>query len=136
MLNPSSTGTELLIPFLAAGVLNIGIVTGPVGARAKVEETSRPGGDTDEDMDNDARELRVVVAVCKTTGLGTDVSTERKKIETFHLRWTVCGVACIAESPTHLTRRREATMFHPIVDSHSLAGVAQVVGRFDTRTTP
>jgi len=70
MLNPSSTGTELLIPFLAAGVLNIGIVTGPVGARAKVEETSRPGGDTDEDMDNDARELRVVVAVCKTTGDG------------------------------------------------------------------
>ena len=136
MLDPSSTGTELLIPFLAAGVLSIGIAMGPVGARAKVEETSRPGGDTDEDMDNDARELRVVVAVCKTTGLGTDVSTERKKIQTFHLRWTVCGVACVAESPTYLSRRREATMFRPIVDSHSLAGVAQVVGGFDTRTMP
>lgn len=79
ILDPSSTGTELLIPFLIAVVPRTGIATGPVGARAKVEETSGHGGDTDEDIDNEARELRVVVAVCNTTGLGTGVSTERKK---------------------------------------------------------
>lgn len=75
ILDPSSTGTELLIPCFITVVPRTGIATGPVGARAKVEETSGPG-DTDEDMDNEARELRVVVAVCSTTGLGTGVSTE------------------------------------------------------------
>ena len=76
MLDPSSTGTEPLIPFFIAVVPRTGIATGPVGARVKVEETSGPGGDTDEDMDSEARELRVVDAVCSTTGLGTGVSTK------------------------------------------------------------
>jgi len=136
MLVPSSTGTELLMPLLIAVVPRTGIATGPVGARAKVEETSGPGGDTDEDIDNEARELRVVIALGSTTGLGAGVSTERKNIQAFHSRRTVCGIACVAESPTHLPRRREATMFCSIMDSHSLAGVTRVVGGFNARTTP
>ena len=136
MLDPSSTGTELLMPFLIAVVPRAGIAMGPVGARAKVEETSGPGGDTDEDIDNEARELRAVVAVWSTTDLGTGVSTERKSIQAFHSRRTICGVAGVAESPTHLARRREATMFCPIMDSHSLAGVTRVMGGFNARTTP
>jgi len=75
ILDPSSTGTELLIPFLIAVVPRTGIATGPVGAREKVAETSGPGGDTDEDIVKEARELRVVVAVGNTTGLRTGVST-------------------------------------------------------------
>lgn len=136
MLDPSSTGTELLIPLLIAAVPRSGIATGPVDARAKVEETSGPGGDTDEDIDNEARELRVVIAVGSTTGLGEGVSTERKNIQAFHSRRTVCGVACVAESPTCLSRRREATMFCSVMDSHSLAGVTRVMGGFNARTTP
>jgi len=136
ILDPSSTGTELLIPFLIAVVPRTGIATGPVGAREKVAETSGPGGDTDEDIVKEARELRVVVAVGNTTGLRTGVSTERKNIQAFHSQRTVCGVACVAESPTHLSRRREATMFCPIMDSHSLAGVTRVMGGFNARTTP
>jgi hypothetical protein len=84
-LNPSSAGAELLIPFLGTTVLSTGIATGTVGARVTVEETSSPGGDTDEDMDNDARELRVVVALCNVAGLGTDVSTERMEIQSISL---------------------------------------------------
>jgi len=84
-LDPSSAGAELLIPFLAAGVQSTGIATGTVGARVTVEEMSNPGGDTDEDMDNDARELRVVVALCSAAGLGTDVSTGRKEIQSISL---------------------------------------------------
>jgi hypothetical protein len=83
-LDPSSAGAKLLIPFLA-GVLSTGIATGTVGARVTVEEMSNPGGDTDEDMDNDARELSVVVALCSAAGLGTDVSTGRKEIQSISL---------------------------------------------------
>lgn len=63
MLKASSTGTELLIPFLVTGTLGIGIATGPVGARMELVEMSGPGGDTEEDIDSEARELRVVDAV-------------------------------------------------------------------------
>lgn len=62
MLEVSSTGTELLIPFLMTGALSTGIGTGPVGAWMELAETSGPGGDT-EDIDSEARELRVVDAV-------------------------------------------------------------------------
>jgi hypothetical protein len=84
-LNPSSAGAELLIPFLGTAVLSTGIATGTVGARVTVEETSSPGGDTDEDMDNDARELRVVVALCNTADLVTNISTERMEIQSISL---------------------------------------------------
>lgn len=77
MLDPSSTRTELLVPFLATGE-RVGIATGPVGARVKVKDTSGPCGDAEEDMDSEAREARGVAIVCSTMGLGTDVSTERK----------------------------------------------------------
>lgn len=136
MLDLSSTGTELLIPLLIAVVPRTGIATGPVGARVKVEETSGPGGETDEDIDNEAREFRVVIEVGSTTGLGAGISTERKNVQAIHPRRTVCGVACVAESPTHLSRRRQATMFCSIMDSHSLTGVTRVMGGFNARTTP
>lgn len=63
ILEVSSTGTELLIPFLVTGVLSTGIGTGPVGARMELVETSGPGGDTEEDIDSEARELRGLDAV-------------------------------------------------------------------------
>ena len=63
MLEASSKGTELLIPFLVAGVPSTGIATGPVGAGMELVEMSGPGGDTEEDIDSKARELRVVDAV-------------------------------------------------------------------------
>jgi hypothetical protein len=63
MLEASSTGTELLIPFLVTGALSTGIATGPVGARMELVEMSGPGGDTEEEIDSEARELRVVDAV-------------------------------------------------------------------------
>lgn len=62
-LKVSSTGTELLFPFLVTGALSTGIGTGPVGARMELVETSGPGGDTEEDIDSEARELRVVDVV-------------------------------------------------------------------------
>jgi hypothetical protein len=105
MLDPSSTGTERLIPSPATGALDMGIATGTAGARVKVEETSGPGGDTEEDMDSEASELSVLAVVCNATGLRTGVRTGQKKSEVCHSRWTACGVACVAESSTHLPRR-------------------------------
>lgn len=63
MLEASSMGTELLIPFLVTGALSTGIATGPVSARMELVEMLGPGGDTEEDIDNEARELRVLDAV-------------------------------------------------------------------------
>ena len=63
MLKASSTGRELLMSFLVTGALSTGIATGPVGARMELVEMSGPGGDTEEDIDSEARELRVVDAV-------------------------------------------------------------------------
>jgi hypothetical protein len=63
MLKESSTGRELLILFLATGALSTGIATGPVGALMELVDMSGPGGDTEEDIDSEARELRVVDAV-------------------------------------------------------------------------
>jgi len=71
-LNPSSTGTELLTPCLATGVLCTGMVTGRAGAWVEEADRAGPGGDADEDIDSEARELRVVVAVCKPTALDSD----------------------------------------------------------------
>jgi len=70
-LVPSSTGTDLLILFLEVWALDPGIATGTVGAREKVEEPSGPCGDAEEDMDIEARELRVVAALGRTAVLGT-----------------------------------------------------------------
>lgn len=71
-LNASSMGTELLTPFLVVA-LSIGIATGMVGVRLELVEMSGPGGDTEEDIDSEAKELRVVAGVGSTTGLGTHV---------------------------------------------------------------
>ena len=60
ILKESSTGTELLIPFPVTGALCTGISTGLVGARVELVEMSGPSGDTEEDIDREARELRVV----------------------------------------------------------------------------
>ena len=61
-LDTSSMGTELLTPFVVVA-LNTGIATGMVGVRLELVEMSGPGGDTEEDIDNEARELRVVAGV-------------------------------------------------------------------------
>ena len=61
-LEASSMGTELLTPFLVVA-LSTGIATGMVGVRLELVEMSGPGGDTEEDIDNEARELRVVAGV-------------------------------------------------------------------------
>ena len=61
-LGASSMGTELLTPFLVVA-LSTGIATGMVGVRLELVEISGPGGDTEEDIDNEARELRVVAGV-------------------------------------------------------------------------
>ena len=61
-LDASSMGMELLTPLLVM-VLNTGIVTGVVGVWLELVEISGPGGDTEEDIDNEARELRVVAGV-------------------------------------------------------------------------
>jgi hypothetical protein len=61
-LDPSSMGMELLTPFLVVA-LSTGIATGMVGVLLELVETSGPGGDTEEDIDNEARELRVVAGV-------------------------------------------------------------------------
>jgi hypothetical protein len=55
-------GKELLTPFVVVA-LNTGIATGMVGVRLELVEMSGPGGDTEEDIDNEARELRVVAGV-------------------------------------------------------------------------
>jgi hypothetical protein len=55
-------GMELLTPFLVVA-LSTGIATGMVGVLLELVETSGPGGDTEEDIDNEARELRVVAGV-------------------------------------------------------------------------
>jgi len=62
-LDLSSMGTELLRPFIVAGALSTGIATGRVGVRLELVEMSGPGGDTEEDIDSEARELRVVAGV-------------------------------------------------------------------------
>jgi hypothetical protein len=56
-------GTELLRPFRVAGALSTGIATGRVGVRLELVEMPGPGGDTEEDIDSEARELRVVAWV-------------------------------------------------------------------------
>jgi hypothetical protein len=56
-------GRELLTPFLVVVALSTGIATGMVGVRLELVEMSRPGGDTEEDIDKEARELRVVAGV-------------------------------------------------------------------------
>lgn len=73
-LNASSTGTELLTPCLATGQCT-GMVKGLVGAWGEDVEWAGPGGDADEeDIDSEARELRVVVAVSKPAALDVDAS--------------------------------------------------------------
>ena len=63
ILKASSKGTELLIPFPVMGALSTGLSTGLVGARTELVEMSGAGGDTEEDIDSEARELRVLDAV-------------------------------------------------------------------------
>jgi hypothetical protein len=61
-LDASSMGMELLTPFLVVA-LSTGIATGKVGVRLDLAEMSGLGGGTEEDIDNEARELRVVAGV-------------------------------------------------------------------------
>ena len=103
-LDPSSTGTERLIPCLVTEARSAGIATGPVGARGEADE-SGPGSGTDGDVDSEAKEPSAAAAVCSTTGLGMDVSIERENRQVFGSRWTACGIACVAESSTRLSRR-------------------------------
>jgi hypothetical protein len=55
-------GIELLTLLLVVA-LSTGIATGVVGVRLELVEMSGPGGDTEEDIDNEARELRAVAGV-------------------------------------------------------------------------
>jgi len=68
-LDPSSTGTERLIPCLVTEARSAGIATGPVGARGEADE-SGPGSGTDGDVDSEAKEPSAAAAVCSTTGNG------------------------------------------------------------------
>jgi hypothetical protein len=61
-LYASSMGIKLLTPFVVVA-LSTGIATGMVGVRLELVEMSGPGGDAEEDIDNEARELRVVAGV-------------------------------------------------------------------------
>jgi hypothetical protein len=78
-LDPSSTGTERLIPCLVTEARSAGIATGPVGARGEADE-SGPGSGTDGDMDSEARVPSAAAAVCSATGLEIDISIEQKNI--------------------------------------------------------
>ena len=62
-LDASSMGRELLTPLLVVVALSTGIATGVVGVWLELVEMSGPGGDTEEDIDKEARELRVVAGV-------------------------------------------------------------------------
>jgi len=61
-LDASSMGTELLTPSLVVA-LSTGIVTGTVGVRLELVEMSGSGGDTEEEIDSEAREPRVEAGI-------------------------------------------------------------------------